>query len=95
MVRLCAATLGLFAFAVSIVLGLMTGNPTNVTLVRALWAMLIFCMIGLCVGWVAYRVLDEHAVHRHREMFGDEKEEPEERERGPDDPGDERTGAAL
>ena len=77
MVRLSGAVLGLFAFCVTILLGLAAGNPADVTLFRALWAMLIFCVIGLCAGWVAYRVLDEHAVRRHREMFLTEGREEE------------------
>lgn len=69
MVRLCGAALGLFAFAVTILLGLTAGNPADVTLLRAVWAMVVFCLIGLCVGWVAWRVLDEHALGKRREMF--------------------------
>ncbi len=75
MVRLCGAALGLFAFSSTVLLGLIAGNPVNVILLRALQAMLVFCLLGLCVGWVAYRVLDEHAVRRHREMFPDEVSE--------------------
>jgi hypothetical protein len=72
MARLCGAALGLFAFSVTILLGLIAGNPADVVLLRALQAMLAFCLLGLCVGWVAYRVLDEHALRKHREMFPDE-----------------------
>lgn len=78
MVRLCGATLGLFSFGVTILLGLSAGNPTDVILVRALWAMLIFCVIGLIAGYVAYRVLDEHAIRKHRELFfEDDTDEPD------------------
>ena len=69
MVRLCGAALGLFAFSITILLGLLAGNPANVVLLRALQAMLAFCLLGMCAGWVAYRVLDEHALRKHREMF--------------------------
>jgi hypothetical protein len=72
MVRLCGASLGLFAFSITVILGLTAGNPTNVVLLRALQAMLLFCLLGMCAGWVAYRVLDEHAIRRHREMFPEE-----------------------
>jgi peptidoglycan/LPS O-acetylase OafA/YrhL len=71
MVRLCGASLGLFAFAIAILLGLLAGNPTPVILSRALWALLIFCVIGLIAGWVGYRVLDEHALQWNREMFSE------------------------
>lgn len=77
MVRLCGAALGLLAFGVTVLLGLAAGNPAEVTLLRAVWAMLVFCVLGLSVGWVACRVLDEHALRRNRELFEDvEEEEP-------------------
>ncbi len=69
MVRLCGAALGLFAFSITILLGLLAGNPANVVLLRALQAMLAFCLLGMCAGWVAYRILDEHALRKHRELF--------------------------
>jgi len=69
MVRLCGASLGLFAFSTTIFLGLLAGNQANVILVRALQAMLAFCLLGILAGWVAYRVLDEHAVRRHHDLF--------------------------
>lgn len=77
MVRLCGAALGLFAFAVTIFLGLQTGNPVDVTLKRALQALFLFFLVGLCVGWIACRVLDEHALRRNAELFGDEPDSPE------------------
>ncbi|MGQ9649203.1 MAG: hypothetical protein ACUVXJ_03760 [Phycisphaerae bacterium] len=69
MVRLCGAAFGLFAFSITIVLGLLAGNPANVILTRALQAMLAFCLLGICAGWVACRLLDEHALRKHRELF--------------------------
>lgn len=75
MVRLCGASLGLFAFAIAIFQGLLAGNPTPVILSRALWALPAFCIIGLIVGWVSYRVLDEHTIRLNREMFSEIEEE--------------------
>jgi len=72
MVRLCGAALALFAFAVTIFLGLHAGNPADVTLARALQALLLFFLVGLSVGWFASRVLDEHALRRNAELFGEE-----------------------
>jgi hypothetical protein len=69
--------LGLLAFGVTIFLGLAAGNPHDVTLLRAVWAMLLFSVIGWSTGWVAYRVLDEHAIRKHREMFEDSEEQIE------------------
>jgi hypothetical protein len=76
MIRLCGASLGLFAFSVTIFLGLGAGNPVDVIVLRAVWAMIVFCGIGLGVGWIAHRVIDEHAVRRARELFPPEEEEP-------------------
>ena len=74
MVRLCAVALGSFAFAITILLGLNAGNPEEVVLQRALWVMLIFLALGWAVGWIAFRVVDEHAIHLHKEMFPTEEE---------------------
>ncbi len=80
MIRLCGASLGLFAFSVTVILGLTAGNPVEIIVLRGVQAMLVFCGIGLCVGWVASRVLDEHALRKHREMFPGENDsdQPEE-----------------
>jgi hypothetical protein len=78
MVRLCGACLGLFAFSIAIIQGLMVDNPTETTLVRGVEAMFAFCVIGLGVGWVAQRILDEHTVRRNGEMFKVIEEEEEE-----------------
>ena len=72
MVRLCGACLSLFAFAIVIFLGLLAGNPVEVTLWRGLWGLLVFFGLGLIVGWVAHRVLDEHALRRRKELFPEE-----------------------
>ena len=71
MIRLCGAALGFLAFATAVFLGLVTGNPTEDILVRAIQAMFIFFFLGLFVGWIAYRVVDEYAIRRHREIFPD------------------------
>lgn len=76
MIRLCGAALGFFAFSVTIILGLVAGNTIEATLFRAIGAMFVFCVIGLATGWVANRVLDEHAQAKHREMFPDVIEGP-------------------
>lgn len=74
MVRLCGAALGLFAFAITILLGMNAGNPVEVILQRALMAMLFFFVLGVTVGWIAFRVIDEHAVRLHKDMFPAEEE---------------------
>ncbi len=69
MIRLCGGSLGLLAFAIALLLGLSAGNPPEIILERAVAALFIFCGLGLGVGWVGSRVLDEHAVRKNREMF--------------------------
>ena len=58
--RAVGAALGLLAFCTAIIAGLWVGNPATVTLARALWAMLAFCLIGLGLGWAARVVVREH-----------------------------------
>jgi len=77
MMRLCGACLGLFAFSIAIIQGLIVDNPADTTLVRGVEAMFAFCLIGLVVGWVAQRILDEHTVRRHGEMFKEVEEDEE------------------
>jgi len=74
MVRLCGAALGLLAFTVTILVGLSAGNPVESVLQRAVWALFAFCVLGLILGWVAYRVIDEYALRMHKEMFPSEEE---------------------
>ena len=69
MIRYCGAALGCLAFAVTIVIGLVSQVPVETTLVRAIQALFLFAVLGLFVGWVAHRVIDEHAVQRNEEMF--------------------------
>ena len=76
MVRLSGAALGFFAFAITVLRGLAVGNPVEVILQRALIAMLLFCVLGLIVGWIAFRVIDDHAIRLHKEMFSEH--DPEE-----------------
>ncbi len=70
MVQVSGACLGLFAFAVTVLAGLAAGNAATAILSRALWAMAAFFLLGCLLGYVAMRVIDEHAIRRHRELFG-------------------------
>ena len=72
MIRLCGAALGLLAFAVTLILGLLAGNPVEAVLLKGIWALFIFCGLGLSVGWVACRIIDEYAADLHRSMRPDE-----------------------
>ena len=71
--RAVGAALGLLAFCTAIIAGLWVGNPATVTLARALWAMLAFCLIGLGLGWAARVVVREHIHRRERVLFSPEE----------------------
>ncbi len=60
MIRTCGASLALLAFGVTILRGVAIGNPAEVVLSRALWALIVFLFMGLGAGWVAQTVIEEH-----------------------------------
>ena len=62
---------GLLAFAIGIRSGLTAGNTVETKRSGAIQAMFIFFALGLVVGWIAYRVIDEHSLREHRELFPD------------------------
>jgi hypothetical protein len=80
MVRLCGAALGFIAFSVTILLGMTAGNTFESTVERAIWAMLTFCGLGLGVGWISRRIIEEHSLALKARMFGDDVEETEAQE---------------
>ncbi|MBL8761527.1 MAG: hypothetical protein JNL50_09515 [Phycisphaerae bacterium] len=59
MVRTIAACLGLTAFAVAVAAGLLTGNPAGVVLGRALLALVVGQMLGVVIGQVGTRVVED------------------------------------
>ena len=69
--RYSGAGLGLLAFAVTVVGGLVAGNPVTVTLSRSILALFLFCGVGLALGAVAQMVVAEHERKRET-MIRDE-----------------------
>jgi hypothetical protein len=69
MVRLSAACLGCLGFSVSIVSGLVAGNPAETILLRALYALAAFAALGWVLGGLAYLVVDEHARGKAAELW--------------------------
>jgi hypothetical protein len=59
--RAIAGCFALAAFAVAVVAGLAGGNTTASILVRALIAMAVCYPVGLIVGLLCQRVVEEHA----------------------------------
>lgn len=58
--RYSAVSLGLLAFAVTVVAGLFVRNPVELTLSRSVLALFLFYVIGFLLGSVADRVVAEH-----------------------------------
>ena len=57
--RVAGAGLGLLSFSITVFAGLWIDNPVSITLSRALWALLVFCTIGLILGSAAQASIDE------------------------------------
>lgn len=74
--RFTGGTLGLLAFTITIIAGLYVRNPVAVTLSRSIWALLVFCCIGLVLGAAAGLVLREHEASREREILQEYRENP-------------------
>ena len=70
MIRRATGVLALLAFSIVVLGGLARGNSVEFILPRALWAMALFCLLGLVVGWSADRVVREHCAEHHEEVFG-------------------------
>jgi hypothetical protein len=66
--RFAGATLGILAFSVTIVSGLVAGLPTRTILSRSLWAMGLFCVLGLVLGWATQSAVSDHFARRRREI---------------------------
>lgn len=64
MIRRTGACLGLLAFCLTIVRGMGAGNPPEVILTRALWAMIIFFLLGLVLGFAGHLAINEHTANR-------------------------------
>ena len=63
--KVIAACLGLAGFAAAILAGLSADNPAEVTLKRALYAMVLCWAAGLVIANVAFRAMQEH-VDRYK-----------------------------
>jgi len=66
--RYAGATLGLLAFTVAAVSGLLVQNPVSVTLSRSMLALILFCVVGMVLGQAAQVVIREHEADRRSEI---------------------------
>jgi ACR3 family arsenite efflux pump ArsB len=69
MVRLTGACAGMLAFSVAIIRGLSVGNSAEIILQRAIVALIVFCGIGLILGWMARHIIVEYALNREKEIM--------------------------
>ncbi len=61
MARFVASSLAFFAFALSIIGGVIAGNPASEVLSRAIFALFLFFLLGLMLGGAAQLVVSEYA----------------------------------
>ena len=66
--RYTGASLGLLAFTIVVTAGLIAQNPVTVTLSRSIFALFLFCLIGLVLGRIAQMVVAEHEHKRETEI---------------------------
>lgn len=66
--RFTGPSLGLLAFAITILAGLYAGNPPVVVLSRSILALFAFCLIGLVLGKAAQAVVSEYERKRREEF---------------------------
>jgi len=67
--RFAAASLGLIAFTITVLAGLLTHNPVTTTLSRSILALFLFCFIGFSLGKVAELVIAEHQRKKEHELL--------------------------
>ena len=67
--RFVGASLGLLAFTITIIAGLVVQNPATVTLSRGILALVVFCVIGLVLGTVAQLVVNEYEKSRQADIL--------------------------
>jgi NhaP-type Na+/H+ or K+/H+ antiporter len=80
MPRRMAGVLALIAFAVCLVVGgLQTGNTFTTTVTRALVAMAGTFVIGLVIGGIGQRMLEENLDGRRKSEFSEAISRPEDR----------------
>ena len=64
-----AATLSLIVFAITLITGaFQADNPFSTAVLRAVVAMAFTFVIGLTLGWMAQRMLDENIKESEKKM---------------------------
>jgi len=76
MARRIAAICALTVFAVCLLVGLQADNPFTTTVTRALLAMAVTFVIGLVIGFMAQRMLDENMKTTETKLKNNEAKTP-------------------
>jgi len=85
MARRMAAALALVVFAVCVIAGLSAGNPFESVLTKALLAMAATFILGLVVGAMAQKMLDENLAAEAAKLAAtDERDGPKEKSGNPE-----------
>lgn len=80
MAQRIAAGLALIAFALCLLVGsLGAGNPFGTTVLRALAAMAVTFVVGLIVGSMAQKMLDENLRNHEQKLKNEAKLKPVDR----------------
>ena len=72
-----AAALSMTVFAVCLLAGVAAGNPFGTIVIRALLAMFMTFVIGLIVGAMAQKMLDENLKSEQEKLKNDAIRAPE------------------
>ena len=75
--RFSGGVLGLLAFGIATMAGLAVGNPPEVILSRSLWALVIFCVIGMVVGAAVQAVVNEYIARQTKTIFPPDNNAPD------------------
>lgn len=63
-----AAILALVAFATCLVMGIVVENPFSTVIMRAIGAMIVTLFVGLIIGAMAQKMLEEGSAGKNKEI---------------------------
>ena len=74
--RLCGAAMGLLGFSASLIIGLAVDNPFIVVVLRSLWVMALFFLVGSVLSVLGQKVVQEHFETTKEELRARQKKQP-------------------
>jgi len=63
-----AAIMALVAFATCLVMGIVVENPFSTVIMRAIGAMIVTLFVGLIIGAMAQKMLEEGSTGKNKEI---------------------------